>query len=456
MSTDGGRTHASGTAAIGTARRLAGRRILYVTHRMPYPPHGGARVRAYQCIRHLAVHNSVTVAAPVRSRDEAAAARALAEAHGVTVLTRPIGRARALSQAAWGAATWRPASMGYFDAPGLGAAIRRAHEDEPFDLAIVHSSAVAPYVAALDGVAKVLDFVDMDSCKWRDYARHTRFPTNLVHRREAVTLARAEGRFARRFDLCLTATAHEAASLRDIAGDVPNAVVRNGVDLAYYGPGDEAYDPDTLCFVGRMDYFPNEQAVVAFCRDVLPRIRGVRPAARLRIVGADPTPTVRALADRPGVTVTGGVPDVRPYVRGAAATVVPLKVARGTQNKILESMAMGVPVIASTVAARGVAATPGEHLLTASTPSATAAHALRLMDGSAERDRLARAGRRAAVDHFAWAATLEALDRNLLWLVAGREHSGPSARAGNGMPTAEHVARSMPNAARATVADAPR
>ncbi len=420
------RPDASGGSA-GTQSVPAGRRILYVTHRLPYPPHGGARVRAYHCMRHLAQQNAVTVTAPVRSAEEAAAARELEMAEGVAVITAPIGRMRALIQAAWHAATWRPASMGYFDAPGLGRRIRDAHARRPFDLAIVHSSAVAPYVEVLDGVTKVLDFVDMDSRKWQDYAGATGFPRNLVYWREGVTLRRAERRLARRFDLCLTATTHEAASLRAIAGEVPNGVVRNGVDLDYYTPGDRTYDPDTLCFVGRMDYLPNIQAMQDFCRDVWPRIRHARPAAELLIVGAEPTPAVCALADLPGVTVTGSVPDVRPYVRRAAATVVPLKIARGTQNKILESMAMGVPVIASELAARGVAATPGEHILTAATPAEMASRAVALMRNAKRRGDLADAAAAAMRRAYAWPEVLRGLDTRLAALPTQRQSQGPLA-----------------------------
>lgn len=423
MSTRDDRQQAAGTAAAALAARLVGQRVLYVAHRMPYPPHGGARVRAYHCVRHLARHNAVTVAAPVRDAAEAASARALEQADGVRVLSAPIGRGRALAQALWCAARGQPASMGHFDAPGLGARIRRAHAAAPFDLAVVHSSSVAPYVDALDGPLKVLDFVDMDSCKWCDYAAVAGFARRGVYAREGASLRRAEADLAARFDLCLTATEHEAASLREIAGDVPHAVVRNGVDLDYYTPGDGDYDPDTICFVGRMDYLPNVRAMVRFCRDVWPRVRAHRPNGRLLIVGAAPARAVRALSRVPGVTVTGGVHDVRPYVRRAAATVVPLDIARGTQNKILESMAMGVPVIASTVAARGVAATPGTHLLTVGSDAEMAMRIRDVLAAPATRSGLATAGRTWVHEHASWDATLASFDGNLtaaLGCVGGR------------------------------------
>jgi len=398
----------SGSIGRG-ARSLRNRRILYVTHRLPYPPAGGAKVRAFHSIRHLAAHNTVTVAAPVRDAEEAEAARELAKLCA-GVLTAPIGRTRALAQALWQAGTARPASLGYFHAPVLARRIASFLQREPVDLIVVHCSAVAHYVEKLGTSPKVLDFVDMDSRKWLDYSRVTGFPKNLVHAWEGWTLGRRERRLARQFDLSVVATAQEADTLRALAGEVPSAVVRNGVDLAFFHPSRTPYAPDRICFIGRMDYFPNEQAMVAFCRDVLPRIQARRPRARLTIVGADPTPAVWSLARQPGVEVTGSVEDVRPYVWRAAVTVAPLQLARGTQNKILESMAMGVPVVASDLAARGVDAVPGEHLLAATTPAETAEMVLRLLEDPAERARLGAAGRALVAARYSWSTTLRDLE----------------------------------------------
>ena len=398
----------------GEARAPApsGCHILYVTHRLPYPPRDGARVRAFHSIRHLAKRNRVTVAAPVRSAEEERAADEL-RGLGHRVLTAPIGEGRARLQAIWHAATWRPASAGYFDAPGLSPAIAAFIREDPIDLAVVHCSAVGHLVAGLTGVPKVLDFVDMDSRKWRDYSRVTPWPRNLVHAWEAFHLGNRERRLAGRFDLSLTATRHEDATLQSMAPATRRAVVRNGVDTDYFCPGDAPYEPDHIVFIGRMDYFPNEQAMCAFCADVLPLVRVRRPEAKLTIVGADPGPRVRALAETPGVTVTGSVDDVRPYVRRAALTVAPLQLARGTQNKVLEAMAMGVPVVASELAARGVDAVPERHLLAATAPEAMADAIVRVLADPDERVRLASAGRQLVTQHYTWSTTLRDLDSAL-------------------------------------------
>ena len=180
----------------------------------------------------------------------------------------------------------------------------------------------------------------------------------------------------------------------------------NGVDTEYFRPTGVPYDANTICFTGRMDYYPNQQAMLEFCRDTLPLVRAVRPATRLTIVGAEPPRRIRALEAIRGVTVTGTVPDIRPHLGGAALAVAPLRIARGTQNKLLEAMAMAVPVVSSALAVRGVDAVPGEHLLTADRPRDCADAILRLLDDRACRDGLGRAARARVQSHHDWDASM--------------------------------------------------
>jgi glycosyltransferase involved in cell wall biosynthesis len=159
-----------------------------------------------------------------------------------------------------------------------------------------------------------------------------------------------------------------------------------------------------------MDYYPNQECMTDFCSNVLPLIRARRPETKLLIIGADPSRTVRKLADLPGVTVTGSVPDVRPYLRRSALMAAPLNIARGTQNKILEAMAAGVPVVASRVAAGGVDAVPNEHFLVASTPEEYAQAVLQILDHPAQRRQLSAAGRERMLSHHAWDRSMQRLD----------------------------------------------
>ncbi len=384
-------------------------KILLVCHRFPYPPSSGAKIRSYHVLRHFAREHEVTLAAPVRSLKE------LEEGKGVgglcsRVLTEMIHPTAARLRTVGSLLTRMPASMGYFHSPALVRRIRKELATRKYDLVFVHCSAVAPWVADIRGVPKILDFCDMDSQKWLAYAEVLPFPLSLGHKIEGTKLRRAEKDLARRFDLSTCATPAEAATLEGYDAEVPVDWFRNGVDVDDFSPSDRPYDPDTICFVGRMDYYPNSACMVDFCARTLPLLRARRPGVKLVIVGAEPGPAVRRLAEIPGVTVTGSVKDVRPYLARAAVSVAPLAIARGTQNKILESLAMGVPVVASDAAANGVDCVAGEHLLAASTPAGYADALLHLLEDPAERRRFAEAGRARMLSHHTWDEAMCRLD----------------------------------------------
>lgn len=384
--------------------------ILVVTHRFPYPPTDGARVRVFNVIKHLNQNHNVTVAAPARSQEEMRAAEGIAPfCH--TYLVERIGRAQALAGSLATAPTARPASMAYFHSPMLEKRILETARETRFDLIFVQCSSAAPYVHDIPGVPKILDFADMDSQKWLEFTQHHRFPKNFVYWLEGIKLRRAEKALATEFDYCTLTTRLELETLRSYGVATPSDWFPNGVDLEFFTPSAAAYDPNLIVFIGRMDYYPNEQAMADFCRDVLPRVQAQRPEAKLTIVGADPTPAVRKLAERPGVTVTGTVPDVRPYVTRAAVNVAPLRIARGTQNKILESLAMGVPVVTTPIAAKGVDAVPGEHLLACTGAEEMAQEVLRLLDDPDARSRYAKNGRARMESHHTWAVAMARLDR---------------------------------------------
>jgi len=324
-----------------------------------------------------------------------------------------VERTDALTRVARAAAclpTTSPSSMGYFHSPRLARRIRDATDRGGFDLILVHSSSMAPYVLHATRTPKIIDFCDVDSQKWLAYTRFKPFPAAWVYSLEGHKLQRAEARLAAAFDCSTCATRAEMETLADIAAPKHLDWFPNGVDADYFRPGGTAYDPDTICFVGRMDYYPNEHAMLEFCRETLPLVRAARPRTQVKIIGADPSRAIRRLATIPGVTVTGTVADVRPHLAGAALSVAPLRIARGTQNKILESMAMAVPVVCSELAARGVDAVPGEHLLTADRPRDVADAILRLLGERIDRDRFAQAGRARVLSHHTWAASMHKLD----------------------------------------------
>lgn len=384
-------------------------KILFVCHRLPYPPKRGGKIRPFNIIKHFTeAGHEVTVASLARSASEAADGRDLRK-YCAEVIVEQIGGLQANLRMLTRLPTGEPSSFGYFFSPELKKRIEQAVARKGFDLIMVHCSSVAPYVAGVK-VPKILDFGDMDSQKWLLYAKHRSWPLSAGYWLEGRKLERTEKDLARQFDLCTCTTLAELDTLRSYDTGVATDWFPNGVDSSYFGPLSDEYDRDRICFVGRMDYFPNQQAVLWFCAEVLPLIQARRPSAQLFVVGAAPPRSISDLHGANGIVVTGTVDDVRPFVRQSALTVAPLFIARGTQNKILESMAMGVPVVASAAASRGVDAEPGHDILTADSAAQFAEAVLRVLDEPQERQRLAAAGRARVLSHHSWSASLARLD----------------------------------------------
>ncbi len=384
--------------------------ILYVCHRFPFPPKRGGKIRPFNMIRHLqASGHQVTVCSLARTQAEADEGQGIApycSASHVGVVREPVQWARMVLRLP----LVTPSSMGYFYDRGLARTIRTLVAQQRFDLIFVHCSSVAQYVEDVQGIPKILDFGDMDSQKWLEYANYKPFPLSLGYTLEGRKMLAAEKRLARRFDLCTATTRAEWQTLNDYGTGAKTDWFPNGVDADYFNPADGSHDADTISFIGRMDYYPNQEGMARFCREVWPLLKRRRPGMKLLIVGADPSPEMRRLGEVPGVTVTGSVSDVRPYIRGSALMVAPLAIARGTQNKILEAMAMGVPVVTSNAAAGGVDAVAEQHFLVADDPQATAAAVLRIVENPAERARLAAAGRARMLSHHAWPRSMSRLD----------------------------------------------
>ena len=305
--------------------------------------------------------------------------------------------------------TLTPSSMGYFYSAALASRIDALLKRNRYDLIFVHCSSVAQYVSHVTGTPKILDFGDMDSQKWLEYAHYKRFPLSLGYRVEAAKLERAERGLAGRFDLCTATTYAEWQTLEGYRTGVATDWFPNGVDASYFQPSTKRTMPTRFRSSGAWTITPIRSACPTFAR------MSCRHCARdapswLLIVGADPTPAITRLGDLPGVTVTGSVPDVRPYLQRSALIVAPLNIARGTQNKILEAMACGVPVVTSAVAAGGVDAKADEHFLVAATPEQYIRAVLSVIDDPAVRARLAYAGRERMLNHHAWDHSMRRLD----------------------------------------------
>jgi len=340
--------------------------LLYLAHRIPYPPNKGEKIRAWHILLGLAERYRVVLGAFVDDPDDWAHRRAL-EAVCAEVHLRPLPPLRGALRAAAALAAGGPASVRWFRDSALARWVRGAVRRHAPEAAVIFSSAMMQYAHALPAdLPVVADYVDVDSEKWAAYGARRHGPAGWLYRREARTLAAWEGRMAARARAVVLVSEAEAdlfaARAPECAGRV--RAVGNGVDLERFRPDPslpDPYPPDAraLVFTGLMDYRPNVDAVRWFAEAVLPRVRAEVPEAAFWIVGARPAEAVRRLERLPGVRVTGAVPDTRPWLAHAAAAVAPLRIARGVQNKVLEAYAMARPVAATPQAAEGIELPPG-------------------------------------------------------------------------------------------------
>jgi sugar transferase (PEP-CTERM/EpsH1 system associated) len=417
--------HAVHLARRRAARARATRRVnvLFLCHRLPFPPKRGGKIRPFNMIRRLAREHRVTVATVARTREE------MREGEGLRSHCHELHVGLVTGRAAWSrfalaAPSLYPSTFAYFYSPVLWRTVRGLLARGRFDAIVVHCSSMGPYVADHTGCRKVMDFGDADSEKWLEYSRRARLPLSLGFRWEGYRVRRWERALGERFDACSVISTHE----RDVLArhvERPIAVIPNGVDLEYFRPrpGVGAPHPKRIVFTGNMSYAPNVDAVRHLAADVLPRLRQRVPDVELFIVGMDPSPAVRRLADPGRVVVTGRVDDVRPFLESAAVSVAPLRIARGLQNKVLEAMAMRVPVVASSAAARGIEAVPDRDLLVADDADGFAGAVAGLLAYGARRERYAEAGRACVTANHDWDRLLARLDG--LLAVEPRVSAGP-------------------------------
>ncbi len=398
---------------------MRGPPLLFLTQRIPYPPDKGEKIRFFRVLEHFAASHSVHLGCLVDDQADWAHTERLralcADAH-FAPLDRRVARVACLR----GLLTGAPLSAVYFRNRGLADWVAGVLDRVRPATIVVCSSNMAPYV--LDrpeaaGANRIVDLTDVDSEKWRAYAERARGPMRWLYRREWQRMAALERAIGAACDACTFVSESEAALYRRVAPAARARVraVANGVDCAYFDPALDHARPfdDTAAnfvFTGTMDYPPNEDAAVWFARDILPAIRRAVPGARFHVVGANPSPPVRALSTIEGVSVTGRVPDVRPYVAHATACVAPLRIARGIQNKVLEAMAMARPVIVTPGALEGIDAAPGRELLLAADAEAFAGAAADVALGRAPAGIGAAARARVLAD-YGWDARMRGFDR---------------------------------------------
>lgn len=340
-------------------------RVMFLTHRLPYPPNRGDRIRAYHMLEYLSQYCDLylgSVADEGWSQEDLGALKRICKEVHVERLGSP-GR---WVRAAVGFALGKSVTQGAFHSPGLARVVENWTR-EPLDAAVFYCTSMWPYSRYMKRPAArtIVDLVDVDSQKWTDYAAVAKFPKKLLYQTEAVRIARLERDAVSRADAVCVVSEDEAKLFSDLHPGRRAEAISNGVDHQYFSPDALEHSEVSkyrrgspqLVFVGVLDYLPNVQGLQWFCAEVLPKLREAYPGLVLDVVGRRPAAEVMALQEKGGggcVRVVGEVPDVRPYVLAADMAIAPLQIARGIQNKVLEALACSKPVIATEQAATGI------------------------------------------------------------------------------------------------------
>jgi sugar transferase (PEP-CTERM/EpsH1 system associated) len=368
--------------------------LLFLAHRIPYPPNKGDKIRSWHILRHLArsyrIHLGAFIDDP-RDRRYTADVEALCASTCLLPLSPRLARLRSLT----GLVRGRALSLPYFHDRRMQDWVDARLQQGDLRRVFVFSSPMAQYVMHDNspGMRRVVDFVDVDSDKWRQYAQSRPWPLSWLYRREGTALLKFDREVARRVDASLFVSPEEAALFRRLVPEAASAIgyLENGVDHEFFTPERDYPDPydnsdQVLVFTGAMDYWANIDAVSWFAQAIFPRIRKVVSGAQFAIVGARPAREVQALASLDGVSVIGAVKDIRPYLAHARVVVAPLRIARGVQNKVLEAMAMAKPVVATRPAMEGIEHINPEALKVADEAQPFADHVVSLLQGSADHD----------------------------------------------------------------------
>ena len=393
--------------------------ILFLSHRIPFPPNRGDKIRSHHVLRHIAALAPVHVATFADDASDMAhegELAAVAASHCLALRRKSLARAgaEALVQGS-------PVSLTAFHDPVLAAYVRRVLAERPVGTIYAFSGQMGQYIPASFKGRVIFDFVDVDSAKFEAYADAGKGPRAWIDAREGRLLGAEEARLARRSDVSLLVSSEEAALFRArllpqdrLECDV--RALRNGIDADFFNPvgcvpaeAMLAAPAPRIVFTGQMDYAPNIAAARRVIERLLPAIRRIIPEASFHVVGRDPPESLKAMHGKSGVFVHGAVVDMRCFLAAADLALVPLELARGVQNKVLEAMAMTLPVVLTPDAATGIGGSDGHHYAVADSDAELAGKTAALLGDPARRAALGAEARRFVVDKLSWQATLAPL-----------------------------------------------
>lgn len=385
-------------------------KILFLSQRVPYPPNRGDKITTWRLIERMQRSHEVRVVAFAHDEADERAAEELRKKGFEVTTVRYVDRTAKLKSLPL-LLTSTPLTLGVYGSKELQAHVDRILPE--CDMAYAYSSSMGAFFLPHSDKARVMHFGELDSDKWRQYAEKVSWPMSWVYGREHRTLLAFEKRLAAAVTQNVFCTPLEEAIFHERIPGPPATVLRNGVDLTAFSPAEDAREPEHLAFSGVMNYHPNVDGCVHFVNEVLPLVRKQFPNAKFTIIGAHPNADVERLAQTEGVEVTGFVDDTTDWLKRASISVAPLRIARGIQNKVLEAMAMGLPVVGTTCATQGV---NGEHkrdYMVADSAEDQAAEICRLLAEPDEALALGRRARKFVEDHYDWEVVFQHLDEIL-------------------------------------------
>jgi sugar transferase (PEP-CTERM/EpsH1 system associated) len=389
--------------------------VLLLSPWLPWPPFGGSLIRIWETLRYLSRRHRVTLLTPLRHPDEGEHVPTVSALCEQVITTQLSDRVPAtIGRLGRNLVRGMPFIQGLHYDPNLARHVARLTSERAYDVLHVEASSMAPYVAAVSPRSRVRRILTAHNIESLRFVRELQFAPPPMRRLALLTdhlLFRAwEERALRSFDGIVAVSAVELAWIRRHAPAATVVLAPNGVDVSYFSTDEHPGSSRTIAFTGLMNYPPNIDAATWFCDEVFPLVQREHPRARFKIVGDKPDPVVMSLAKREGVQVTGRVPDVRPHLADAVASVIPLRSGAGTRLKILEAMAMRRPVVSTALGAEGLAVTPGVDILLGNTARELADHLCALLTDSALGERLGRAGRHLVESRYDWPICLEGLD----------------------------------------------
>ncbi len=382
-------------------------KILFIASRFPYPPLQGDRARGFHQLRILSRRHPVTLISPPPEKNLAENLAALQPyCHQVKLVAVPLWQR--LGQLSYAPFTSWPLQTHYFFNPRFQQTAQSCLNAESFDLLHVQLARLAPVATGLPNIPKVLDLIDALSLNMARRAQREKPPLSWLIAFEAKRMANYERALTHQYQQLVVSSPLDKATIGDYAN---LQVIPNGVDIDTYHFVTAGRATTDIVFTGRMGYFPNANAAIWFVNEVFPLIRQQVAQARCFIVGADPTPAVKQLSLRPGVTVTGYVAQVQEYLGRATVAVAPMQAGSGMQFKVIEAMACGTPVVATPYALGGIDVIDGEHLLVASTATDFANQVILLLNDTALAHKLALNGRQLVETKYTWSQTVAQLEQ---------------------------------------------